>query len=416
MSERLPEFGPVPGFGVTPPVPDADRRRRPEPEAPTPHTGPAEAPAPVPADVLLRVEDLKVHFPITEGLIIERRIGEVRAVDGISFDLHRGETLGLVGESGCGKSTTGRAIVRLYRPTAGRIEFDGVDLAGVEGAELKRVRGRMQMIFQDPYASLDPRMNVGAIIREPLDIHDSGTKDERRARVRDLLATVGLDPAFEVRYPHEFSGGQRQRIGVARALALRPELIVADEPVSALDVSIQAQIINLISKLQDEFGLTYIFVAHDLSVVRHVSDRIAVMYVGKLVELARSRELTSRPIHPYSVALLSAIPVPDPRVEGRRRRIILKGDVPNPANPPSGCRFHMRCWLREKLDNPTECTTIEPAQREIWPGHEVACHFAERVDGSAEQAQVTGASPPPSAPGWSAATSAPTPPVTPPPQ
>ena len=339
---------------------------------------------------LVEVDALKVYFPITEGLIIERHVGDVRAVDGVSFTLARGETLGLVGESGCGKSTTGRAIVRLYKPTAGSITFDGVDLVSLSGDALRHVRRRMQMIFQDPYASLNPRMTAGGIIREPLDIHRIGSSGERQERVRELLATVGLNPDFGDRYPHEFSGGQRQRIGVARALALNPDLIVADEPISALDVSIQAQIINLLERLQGQFNLTYLFIAHDLSVVRHISDRIAVMYLGRIVELASSRDLNRTPLHPYTVALLSAIPVPDPVVESRRRRIILRGDVPSPVSPPSGCRFHTRCWLRDALDNPEICATEDPALRPIAMRHEVACHFAERVDGSVEQLQATG--------------------------
>jgi oligopeptide transport system ATP-binding protein len=355
-------------------------------------TAPAATRAPAQAgEPLLEVDDLAVWFPITEGMLIERHVGDVRAVDGISFMIRRGETLGLVGESGCGKSTTGRAIIRLCRPTRGAIRFDGTDMAGLEGTALRRMRRRMQMIFQDPYASLDPRLNVNGIVAEPLDIHGVGTRPERRERVRDLLATVGLDPEFGVRYPHEFSGGQRQRIGVARALALNPDLIVADEPVSALDVSIQAQIINLLGRLQEQFGLTYIFIAHDLSVVRHVSDRIAVMYLGKIMELAPSRELNSAPLHPYSVALLSAIPVPNPAIEATRRRIILTGDVPSPVNPPSGCRFHTRCWLRERLGRPERCTSEEPALRDLASGHAVACHFAEDVAGSVEQVQALGA-------------------------
>jgi oligopeptide transport system ATP-binding protein len=339
---------------------------------------------------LLRVQDLKVWFPITEGMLIQRHVGDVRAVDGVTFDLKRGETLGLVGESGCGKSTTGRAIVRLYKPTGGSIEFDGQDISTVDGKALRHLRSRFQMIFQDPYASLNPRMTAGNTVGEPLDVHSVGTKAERRERVRELLSTVGLNPDYAVRYPHEFSGGQRQRIGVARALALDPDLIVADEPISALDVSIQAQVINLLERLQDRLGLTYLFIAHDLSVVRHISDRIAVMYLGRIVELAPSRELNARPLHPYSVALLSAVPIPDPKVERRRRRIILKGDVPSPVNPPSGCHFHTRCWLRERLGNPERCSAEVPQLRPLSAGHEVSCHFAEEVEGSREQLQATG--------------------------
>ena len=342
------------------------------------------------SDALLRVEGLKVHFPIKEGIIFERHVGDVRAVDGVSFELRKGETFGLVGESGCGKSTTGRAIVRIYKPTAGRVEFDGVDIATLEGSPLRQMRRRVQMIFQDPYASLDPRMTAGSIIAEPLDIHGIGTKKERQDRIRELLPLVGLDAAHGVRYPHEFSGGQRQRIGVARALALDPDLIVADEPISALDVSIQAQILNLLQRLQGRLGLTYLFIAHDLAVVRHISDRIAVMYLGQIVEVASSRDLNTRPLHPYSVALLSAVPVPDPGIEKRRKRIILRGDVPSPAAPPSGCRFHTRCWLRERLGNPERCSAEEPVLRELESGHAVACHFAEDVAGSVEQALVTG--------------------------
>jgi len=358
--------------------------------APMADPTPGSAPEPGAQGPLLSVRDLKVFFPITEGLIVERHVGDVRAVDGVSFDLRRGETLGLVGESGCGKSTTGRAIVRLYKPTAGSILFDGQDISTVEGKELQHLRSRFQMIFQDPYASLNPRMTAGNTVGEPLDVHSVGTKAERRDRIRDLLATVGLNPDYAVRYPHEFSGGQRQRIGVARALALDPDLIVADEPISALDVSIQAQVINLLERLQDRLGLTYLFIAHDLSVVRHISDRIAVMYLGRIVELAPSRELNTRPLHPYSVALLSAVPIPDPRVERRRRRIILRGDVPSPVNPPSGCHFHTRCWLRERLGNPERCSAEVPVLRELSSGHEVSCHFAEEVDGSREQITATG--------------------------
>ncbi len=339
---------------------------------------------------LLRLEGLKVWFPIRDGIIRQRHVGDVQAVDGVTFEIERGETLGLVGESGCGKSTTGRAIIRLNPPTGGRIFFDGQDVTEFKGSELRRLRKRMQMIFQDPYASLDPRMTAGGIIAEPLDIHEVGKPEERRERVKELLQTVGLNPAYASRYPHEFSGGQRQRIGVARALALQPDLIVADEPISALDVSIQAQIINLLERLQGEFGLTYLFIAHDLSVVRHISDRTAVMYLGRVVETSGSRDLNVRPLHPYTVALLSAVPIPDPVVESRRRRIILKGDVPSPVNPPSGCRFHTRCWLREKLGNPERCVTEDPELRLLDTRHEVACHFAEDVDGSTEQVQATG--------------------------
>ena len=374
--------------------PGDPRRRRPRCEDGVVNTllPPAGAAAPSGDGPLLRVDDLKVWFPITEGLIRQHHVGDVRAVDGISFDLARGETLGLVGESGCGKSTTGRAIIRLYKATSGSILFDGVDVATLEGRPLQQMRRRMQMIFQDPYASLNPRMTVGSIVAEPLEVHGIGSRSERRERVNELLSIVGLNPEFSSRYPHEFSGGQRQRIGVARALAVQPDLIVADEPVSALDVSIQAQIINLLERLQGSFGLTYLFIAHDLSVVRHVSDRIAVMYLGRIVELADSKELHRRPVHPYSVALLSAVPIPDPVREGNRRRIILAGDVPSPVNPPSGCTFHTRCWLRERLGNPERCVAEIPVLRELAPRHQVACHYAEDVDGSREQLQSTGRS------------------------
>ncbi len=375
-------------------------------DAPASVGGAAPGVASATAVPLLRIEELKVYFPIRDGVIRDRHVGDVRAVDDVTLEVAHGETLGLVGESGCGKSTTGRAIIRLTDPTAGRIIFDGEDVTKVKGAELRGLRRRMQMIFQDPYASLDPRMTAGGIIAEPLDIHNIGSKADRRARVRDLLSTVGLNPDYASRYPHEFSGGQRQRIGVARALALEPDLIVADEPISALDVSIQAQIINLLERLQREMGLTFLFIAHDLSVVRHISDRIAVMYLGRVVETALSRDLNTKPLHPYTVALLSAIPVPDPVVESRRRRIILKGDVPSPANPPSGCRFHTRCWLRERLGNPERCVTEDPQLRVLDARHEVACHFAEEVEGSTERALATGQPVPTAVSGATAPTAA----------
>jgi oligopeptide transport system ATP-binding protein len=321
--------------------------------------------------VLLSVRNLVKHFPITRGIILQKQIGAVHAVDDISFDIHRGETLGLVGESGCGKSTTGRTILQLYRPTSGQVIFDGIDLVTLKGNELRKMRRRMQMIFQDPYASLNPRMTVGEIIGEPLLIHGVAKGKAIQERVEQLLELVGLNPAFSNRYPHEFSGGQRQRIGVARALALQPDLIVCDEPISALDVSIQAQVVNLLEDLQQQFGLTYLFIAHDLSMVRHISNRIAVMYLGVLVELADRNELYNNPLHPYTQALLSAVPIPDPFVEERRRRIILEGDVPSPVNPPSGCRFRTRCKYAKEL-----CSEVKPEWRELQPGHFVACHFA----------------------------------------
>jgi oligopeptide transport system ATP-binding protein len=340
---------------------------------------------------LLEITDLRMYFPITSGILIDRHVGDVKAVDGVTMTIKKGETVGLVGESGCGKSTVGRTILRLYKPTGGSIVFDGQPITDAGGGELRAIRRRMQMVFQDPYASLNPRMTAAGIISEPMEIHEHGTRADRRERVRYLLRTVGLNPDYGDRYPHEFSGGQRQRIGVARALALHPDLIVADEPISALDVSIQAQIINLLENLQGEFGLTYLFIAHDLSVVRHISDRIAVMYLGRLVETATSRELYDRPTHPYTVALLSAVPIPDPVVESRRRRIILEGDVPSPSNPPSGCHFHTRCWLRTRLGNPERCVAEVPLLRELSTGHEVACHFAEEVEDSPEQKlQVSG--------------------------
>ncbi len=328
----------------------------------------------VTAEKLLEVRNLKMYFPITQGIILQRKVGDVRAVDDISFFIRKGETLGLVGESGCGKSTTGRSILQLYRPTAGSVKFGETELTSLKGEDMRKMRRRMQMIFQDPYASLNPRMTVGDIIGEPLDIHHLARGKARQERVQELLRLVGLNPYFANRYPHEFSGGQRQRIGVARALAVEPEFIVCDEPVSALDVSIQAQIINLLEELQGEFKLTYLFIAHDLSVVRHISDRVAVMYVGKMVELADRNALYKRPLHPYTKALLSAVPVPDPEVESRRQRVILTGDVPSPVNPPSGCRFHPRC--RYVKDN---CSQEEPEFKEVERDHWVACHYWDQI-------------------------------------
>jgi len=355
----------------------------------TPQTpGAATAPASGP---LLRTHRLQVHFPITEGLIIERRVGAVRAVDGVSLDVQPGETLGLVGESGCGKSTFARAVIRLVEPTGGSIHFDGVDITRLGGDEMRRMRRRMQMIFQDPYASLNPRMTIGSMLAEPLRVHGLATGAEAAARARELVDIVGLPRNAINRYPHEFSGGQRQRAGIARALAVQPEFIAADEAVSALDVSIQAQIVNLLSELQREFNLTYLFIAHDLSVVRHISDRIAVMYLGEVVELSPAKELYDRPLHPYTTALVSAVPIPDPKVELRRKRMILRGDVPSPAHPPSGCRFHTRCWLRRELGDPEICAAETPELRQLLPGHGVACHFAEEMAGKERREQLVSA-------------------------
>jgi len=320
-------------------------------------------------DPLLEVTDLVVHFPIKSGIIVDREVARVHAVDGVSFTLHEGETLGLVGESGCGKSTLCRAILQLVQPTSGSVRFDGQELVGRSRRDLRPLRREMQMIFQDPFASLNPRKRVGQIVGDPLELHGLASGAELKRRVQELLDRVGLQAEHYNRYPHEFSGGQRQRIGIARALALQPKLIIADEPVSALDVSVQAQIINLLEELQDEFGLSYLFVAHDLGVVRHVSDRVAVMYLGKIVENSDSDGLYDNPLHPYTNALLSAVPVPDPRKNLVRERITLEGDVPSPIDPPSGCRFHTRCVSATDI-----CRTEEPALTAHSDGHVVACH------------------------------------------
>ena len=320
-------------------------------------------------ETLVEVKDLRMYFPVTAGLLIQRKIADVRAVDGLNFAVKSGETLGLVGESGCGKSTTGRAVLQLHRPTSGTVNFAGTELTQLKGGDLRRFRRRMQMIFQDPFSSLNPRMSVAQIIGEPLAIHGLYKGAERRDRIQYIMQAVGLNPVFARRFPHEFSGGQRQRIGIGRALAVEPDFIVCDEPVSALDVSIQAQVINLLEDLQGEFGLTYLFIAHDLAVVRHISDRVAVMYLGKMMELADSNELYETPLHPYTKALLSAVPITDPEVERKRERIILTGDVPSPLRPPPGCVFNTRCPIA--VD---ECRERVPEWREHVPGHWVACH------------------------------------------
>ena len=331
------------------------------------------APSPMPSEntqALIQVRQLKKYFPVRQGLIFEKEVGAVKAVDGISFEIQQGETLGLVGESGCGKTTAGRTILGLYPLTDGSVEISGIQVEGINKDDLKLLRRKAQMIFQDPYASLNPRWTVSAIIGEPLRVHNLLPDDQARTeRVHELMLKVGLSPRLINRFPHEFSGGQRQRIGVARALASDPEFIVCDEPISALDVSIQAQVVNLLEDLQDEFSLTYLFIAHDLSMVRHICDRVAVMYLGVIVELADRNELYENPLHPYSQALLSAVPVPDPKTSRKRQRIILPGDVPSPINPPSSCRFHPRCPIAKD-----HCSKIEPEWREIDPGHWVACH------------------------------------------
>ena len=326
-------------------------------------------------DVVLRAEELVKHYPIKTG-VIRRTTGHVRAVDGVSLELRRGETLGVVGESGCGKSTLGRLLMRLEEPTSGRVSLDGVDMHASSGAAMRKMRRDIQIVFQDPYTSLNPRKTVGDIVGEPFDIHpDVVPRGGRRSRVQELLDLVGLNPEHINRYPHQFSGGQRQRIGIARGIALNPKVLICDEPVSALDVSVQAQVVNLLEKLQDELGLAYVFIAHDLSVVRHISDRVAVMYLGKIVEVGTEHEIYETPTHPYTRALLSAVPVPDPRAREVRQQIVLTGDVPSPANPPSGCRFHTRCWKATEL-----CSREEPALVERPDGnggHASACHYAE---------------------------------------
>lgn len=325
--------------------------------------------------ILVKVRNLKKYFPVRHGLL-RRQVGAIQAVDGVSFDIYRGETLGLVGESGCGKSTTGYTILQLLAPTEGQVFFGDRDLTQLSKEELRRARRHMQMIFQDPYASLNPRMTIGSIIGEPLQIHNIGSARDRSERVEELLKLVGLSPYFIKRYPHEFSGGQRQRIGIARALSTNPDLIVADEPISALDVSIQAQVVNLLDDLKRVLGLTYLFIAHDLSMVRYISNRVAVMYLGRIVELSDRDEVYERPLHPYTQALLSAIPIPDPDRERQRERVILKGDVPSPANPPQGCRFHPRCPYATEV-----CREVDPPFRDLGSGdrpHHVACHHAEK--------------------------------------
>ncbi|MFJ9610205.1 ABC transporter ATP-binding protein [Kitasatospora sp. NPDC101176] len=333
------------------------------------------------AEPILEVRDLVKHYPLTQGILFKRQVGAVKAVDGVSFDLVKGETLGIVGESGCGKSTLAKVLMNLERATAGRVLFKGEDITRLSGAGLKAVRRNIQMVFQDPYTSLNPRMTVGDIIGEPFEIHpEVAPKGDRRKAVQDLLDVVGLNPEYINRYPHQFSGGQRQRIGIARGLALKPELIICDEPVSALDVSVQAQVINLLEQLQGDFGLSYMFIAHDLSIVRHISDRVGVMYLGTMVEIGTEEEIYSYPTHPYTQALLSAVPVPDPTGREQRERILLSGDLPSPANPPSGCRFRTRCWKAEERCSTEVPLLAVPALLEGPAAHQSACHFAEVRD------------------------------------
>lgn len=325
---------------------------------------------------LVEVKKLKKYFPITRGVVFQRHIGDIKAVDDVNFHIDRGETLGLVGESGSGKTTIGRTILRLHEPTSGEVWFDGQEITTLQQSELRTKRRRMQMIFQDPYASLNPRMTIGTIIGEPLEVHDGLEGTEKNDRIKELLELVGINPTLVNRYPHEFSGGQRQRIGIARALALNPDLIVCDEPIASLDVSIQSQVVNLLQRLQEELNLTYLFIAHDLSMVRHISDRMAVMYLGKLMELADGKEIAVNPLHPYTQALMSAVPVPDPEVEGKRQRIILEGDIPSPANPPTGCNFNTRCPVAQEI-----CFQSEPDFKEVAPGHYAACYLIDNEGG-----------------------------------
>jgi oligopeptide/dipeptide ABC transporter ATP-binding protein len=348
---------------VNPPPPQAESRT--EEAKPRPR---------VFGETLLEVTNLQKHFPVTRGIVFQRKVGAVKAVDGVDFSIAKGETLGLVGESGCGKSTLGRLLVRLLEPTGGKIIFEGYDVTHMSTRKMRPLRRDVQIIFQDPYSSLNPRHNVGTIVGAPFRLQKIQTERGVKRAVQELLELVGLNPEHYNRYPHEFSGGQRQRIGIARALALRPKLVVCDEPVSALDVSVQAQVINLLEDLQSEFDLTYMFIAHDLSVVRHISDRVAVMYLGKIVEVADQAGMYSRPMHPYTVALMSAVPIPDPVARLERERILLKGDVPSPLNPPPACRFHTRCWKAQEV-----CRTVEPPLLELLPGHHVACHFPENA-------------------------------------